>query len=395
MNDQLTNRINNLATSQTLAMAVKARELRESGKDIIGLSLGEPDFNPPQFIKDAAIEAINGDFNSYTPVDGYADLKDAIITKFKRDNNLTYERSQIVVSTGAKQALANIASVLVNPGDEVILPCPYWVSYSDIVGFNEGVPVEVKTSIATDFKMTPAQLEAAITPKTKMLWFSSPCNPSGSVYSSEELKGLVEVLKKHPNIYVVSDEIYEHINFAGGHHSIAQFEAIYDRTITVNGVSKAFAMTGWRIGFIGAPTWIAKACTKMQGQVTSGANSIAQRAVIAAMEASPSKIKFMIDEFKTRRDLILSKLNEIEGFKTNVPEGAFYVFPDISSYIGKTIKGRVINSASDFSMFLLEEANVATVTGDAFGNPDCIRISYAASQDQLVEAISRIKAVLS
>lgn len=395
MINQLSNRINALSTSQTLAMAVKARELRAEGKDIIGLSLGEPDFNPPSFIKDAAIAAINDNYNSYTPVDGYADLKDAIITKFKRDNDLTYNRSQIVVSTGAKQSLANIAATMINPGDEVILPCPYWVSYSDIVGFNEGVPVEVKTLIDTDFKMTPKQLEAAITPKTKMLWFSSPCNPSGSVYSKAELRALADVLKKYPNIYIVSDEIYEHINFIGGHFSIAQFSDMYDRTITVNGVSKAFAMTGWRIGFIGAPDWIARACNKMQGQVTSGANSIAQRAVIAAMEASPSKIQYMIDEFEARRDLVLNLLKEIPGFKTNVPEGAFYVFPDISHFFGKTIKGRGIANANDFSMLLLEEANVATVTGEAFGNSDCIRISYAASQEQLIEAISRIKGVLN
>ncbi len=284
---------------------------------------------------------------------------------------------------------------MINPGDEVILPCPYWVSYSDIVSFNEGIPLEVKTLIDTDFKMTPEQLETAITPKTKMLWFSSPCNPSGSVYSKTELRALADVLQKYPHIYVVSDEIYEHINFIGGHFSMAQFDDMYDRTITVNGVSKAFAMTGWRIGFIGAPDWIARACNKMQGQVTSGANCIAQRAVIAAMEASPNKIQYMIDEFKIRRDLVLDLLKDISGFKTNVPEGAFYVFPDISYYIGKKIKGRPISSASDFSMLLLEEANVATVTGEAFGNPNCIRISYAASQEQLIEAINRIKAILS
>lgn len=395
MTNQLSDRINNLSTSQTLAMAVKARELRTEGKDIIGLSLGEPDFNPPSFIKDAAITAINENYNSYTPVDGYTELKDAIITKFKRDNDLIYNRSQIVVSTGAKQALANVAAAMVNPGDEVLLPCPYWVSYSDIVSFNEGIPVEVKTLIDTDFKITPEQLEAAITPKTKMLWFSSPCNPSGSVYSKSELRALADVLQKYPDIYVVSDEIYEHINFIGGHFSIAQFDDMYDRTVTVNGVSKAFAMTGWRIGFIGAPDWIARACNKMQGQVTSGANSIAQRAVISAMQASPSKIQYMIDEFKIRRDLILGLLKEIPGFKTNTPEGAFYVFPDISDYFGKTIKGRTINNANDFSMFLLEEAHVATVTGEAFGNPNCIRISYAASQDQLIEAIKRIKEIFS
>jgi len=392
--NQLSDRINNLSTSATLAMAAKARELREAGKDVIGLSLGEPDFNTPDFVKDAAIQAVNDNYNSYTPVDGYAELKDAIITKFKRDNNLNYKRSQIVVSTGAKQSLFNIASVMLNDGDEVILPCPYWVSYRDIVKLNGGVPVEVKTAIDTDFKMTPEQLEAAITPKTKMLWYSSPCNPSGSVYSKDELRALADVLKKHPNIYVASDEIYEHINFVGGHHSMAQFEDMYDRTITVNGVSKAYAMTGWRIGFIGAPDWIARACNKMQGQVTSGANCIAQRAVITALEASPSKVQYMIDEFKERRQLILGLLNTIEGFSCNEPEGAFYVFPDVSYYFGKTINGRTLNNASDFAMYLLEVANVATVTGDAFGNPNCIRISYAASQEQIREAIRRIKTAL-
>ena len=393
--NQLSDRINSLSTSQTLAMAAKARELRAEGKDIIGLSLGEPDFNTPDFIKDAAIQAINDNYNSYTPVDGYVELKEAIIKKFRRDNNLGYTLPQIVVSTGAKQALANVAMVLLNEGDEVILPCPYWVSYAEIIKLAEGVPVEVKTSIATDFKMTPEQLEAAITPRTKMVWFSSPCNPSGSVYSKTELRALADVLQKHPGIFVISDEIYEHINFAGGHASMAGFEDMYDRTVTVNGVSKAFAMTGWRIGFIGAPDWIARACNKMQGQVTSGANCIAQRAVITAMEADPSSVQYMVDEFKVRRDLVLNLLSGISGFKTNTPEGAFYVFPDISSYFGKTLRGKTINNATDFSMYLLEEALVATVTGDAFGNPDCIRISYAASQEELVEAIKRIKEAVS
>ena len=396
MNQQLSNRILNMSTSATLAMAAKARELRGEGKDIIGLSLGEPDFNTPDFIKDAAIQAINDNYNSYTPVDGYQDLKEAIITKFKRDNSLTYTLPQIVVSTGAKQCLANVAAVMLNEGDEVILPCPYWVSYADIVKLNDGVPVEVPTTIDTDFKMTPDQLEAAITPKTKMLWFSSPCNPSGSIYSKEELEGLAEVLKKHPNIYIVSDEIYEHINYTTAPHtSMASVDGMYDRTITVNGVSKAFAMTGWRIGYIGAPDWIARACNKMQGQITSGANCIAQRAVITALNADPSAVKFMIDEFKVRRDLVLDLLSDIEGFNTNVPEGAFYVFPNVSYFFGKTLKGKTINNATDFSLFLLEEALVATVTGDAFGNPDCIRISYAASQEQIKEAIKRIKEAVS
>jgi len=392
--NQLSDRINSLSTSQTLAMAAKARELRSQGIDVIGLSLGEPDFNTPDFIKEAAIQAINDNYNSYTPVDGYVELKEAIIKKFKRDNDLDYDLQQIVVSTGAKQSLANVAMVILNKGDEVILPCPYWVSYAEIVKLAEGVPVEVKTTIETDFKMTPTQLEAAITPQTRMLWFSSPCNPSGSVYSKAELRALADVLQKYPNIIVVSDEIYEHINFVGGHSSIAQFDDMYDRTVTVNGVSKAFAMTGWRIGFIGAPDWIARACNKMQGQITSGANCIAQRAVITAMEADPSKVKYMVDEFKDRRDLVLTLLGEINGFQLNEPEGAFYIFPDISFYFGKTLHGKPINNATDFSMFLLEEANVATVTGDAFGNPNCIRISYAASEAQLIEAIKRIKETL-
>jgi aspartate aminotransferase len=394
MNQLLSERILNMATSATLAMAAKARELKGQGKDIIGLSLGEPDFNTPDFIKEAAKQAIDDNYNSYTPVDGYVELKKAIIDKFNRDNHLHYTAAQIVVSTGAKQCLANVALVLLDKGDEVILPCPYWVSYADIVKLSEGVPVEVKTSIDTDFKMTATQLESAITPKTKMVWFSSPCNPSGSVYSKQELRALADVLKKYPNIYVVSDEIYEHINYGTGHASMAQFKDMYERTITVNGVSKAFAMTGWRIGYLGAPEAIARACNKMQGQITSGANCIAQRAVIKALEAPPSKVQYMIDEFKIRRDLMLNLLSEIEGFSCNIPEGAFYVFPDISSLFGKTFKGKKIANASDLSLFLLEEALVATVTGDAFGNPNCIRISYAASQAQITEAVTRIKRAL-
>ena len=395
MSQLLSERILNMATSATLAMAAKARELKAEGKDIIGLSLGEPDFNTPDFIKEAAKTAIDENYNSYTPVDGYAELKEAIITKFKRDNNLTYTPKQIVVSTGAKQCLANVALVLLNEGDEVILPCPYWVSYADIVKLSDGVPVEVITSIDNDFKMTPQQLEAAITPKTKMIWYSSPCNPSGSVYSKLELRALADVLVKYPNIYVVSDEIYEHINFVGGHASMAEFDDMYDRTITVNGVSKAFAMTGWRIGFLGGPEAIARACNKMQGQITSGANCIAQRAVITALEAAPTKVQYMVDEFKVRRDLILSLLKDIEGFSCNTPEGAFYVFPDVSAFFGKTLNGTLIKNATDFSLYLLEAALVATVTGDAFGNPNCVRISYAASQDQIIEAMSRIKKVVS
>ncbi|MCG8711740.1 pyridoxal phosphate-dependent aminotransferase [Tenacibaculum finnmarkense] len=376
-------------------MAAKARELKAAGKDIISLSLGEPDFNTPDFIKDAAIEAINQDYNSYTPVDGYVELKEAICTKFKRDNNVTYAPNQIVVSTGAKQSIANIAQVLLNPGDEVLLPAPYWVSYSAIATLCEAKFVEIPSSIDTDFKITPAQLEAAITPKTKMIFFNSPNNPSGTIYTEAEYRALAKVLENHPNIYILSDEIYEHINYGTQHFSFAAIENMYDRTITVNGLAKAFAMTGWRIGFIGAPQWIAKACTKMQGQITSGTNCIAQRAAITAVLAEPSKIKYMVDEFKTRRDLVLSLFSEIEGFKLNIPEGAFYVFPDVSSFFGKTIKGHEIKNASDFSMLLLEEANVATVTGEAFGAPACIRMSYAASELQLREAVRRIKEVIS
>ena len=394
MEHYLSERVKNLATSQTLAMAAKARELRGQGKDVIGLSLGEPDFNIPDFIKEAAKKAIDENYNSYTPVDGYLDLKKAIIKKFERDNGLIYSPSQIVVSTGAKQALYNIASVLINPGDEVILPCPYWVSYADIVKLKGGIPVEVKTDIENDFKMTGAQLENAITEKTKMIWFSSPCNPSGSVYSDEELLALSKVLENNKNIFIVSDEIYEHINYKGGHNSIGTYNAVKDRTITVNGVSKAFAMTGWRIGYIGAPEWIARACNKVQGQVTSGANCIAQRAVITALNENPDKIEYMVEEFKARRDLILELLGEIKGFNCNIPDGAFYVFPDISHYFGRTIDGFEINNASDMSMFLLEKALVATVTGNAFGNPNCIRISYAASKEQIVEAVKRIKSAI-
>ena len=394
MEQYLSERVKNLATSQTLAMAAKARELRASGKDVIGLSLGEPDFNIPDFIKESAKKAIDENYNSYTPVDGYADLKQAIINKFERDNGLRFTSPQIVVSTGAKQALYNIASVLINPGDEVILPCPYWVSYADIVKLKGGVPVEVKTDIKNNFKMTGDQLINAITEKTKMVWFSSPCNPSGSVYSKKELQEISNVLESHKGIFIVSDEIYEHINYKGGHHSIGSFENVKDRTITVNGVSKAFAMTGWRIGYIGAPEWIARSCNKVQGQVTSGANCIAQRAVITALTEKPEKIKYMVDEFKIRRNLILELLNDITGFKCNIPDGAFYVFPNISYYFGKTIDGFEINDASDMSMFLLEKALVATVTGDAFGNPNCIRISYAASTEQIKNAVERIKSAI-
>lgn len=395
MSHPLSDRINSLPVSQTLAMAAKARELRAEGKDIIGLSLGEPDFNTPDFIKDAAIEAINQNYNSYTPVDGYGELKEAICEKFKRDNNISYKPNQIVVSTGAKQSIANVAQVLLNPGDEVILPTPYWVSYSAIATLCEAKYVEIPSSIETDFKITPEQLEAAITPKTKMIFFNSPNNPSGTIYSEAEYRALAKVLEKYPQIYILSDEIYEHINYDFKPFSFAAIESMYDRTITVNGLAKAFAMTGWRIGYIGAPEWIAKACTKMQGQITSGTNCIAQRAAITAVLAPISKIQYMVDEFKTRRDIVIDLLREIDGFKVNVPEGAFYVFPDISEFFGKTIKGTKIENASDFSLFILENANVATVTGDAFGSPNCIRISYAASEKDIREAIKRIKEALN
>ena len=394
MNNQLSNRINKLPVSQTLAMAAKARALKAEGKDIISLSLGEPDFNTPDFIKEAAIKAIEENYNWYTPVNGYLALREAISRKFKRDNKLVYSSEQIVVSTGAKQALANTVLVLINPGDEVLLPAPFWVSYEAMVNLADGVSVPIPTTIENDFKITPEQLEQAITPKTKLLFFNSPNNPSGSVYSEEEYKALAKVLEKYPNIYVISDEIYEHILFKGTNFSFARIENMYDRTITVNGVSKSFAMTGWRVGYIGAPEWIAKACTKMQGQITSGTNCIAQMATIAALDAPVSKIKYMVDEFKIRRNLILELLKDIKGFKLNLPEGAFYVFPDVSYYFGKTIKGVKINNASDFSMFLLEKAHVATVTGEAFGVPNCLRISYATSQDLIIEAMKRIKELL-
>ena len=392
--DALSTRINSLPASATLAMAAKARELKNQGVDVIGLSLGEPDFNTPEFIKDAAIQAVEDNYNSYTPVDGYAELKTAICKKFKRDNGLTYQPSQIVVSTGAKQSIANVCMVLLNPGDEVLLPAPYWVSYSAIATLAEAKSTIIPSSIVTDFKISPEQLEAAITPQTKLIMFNSPNNPSGTIYTEAEYRALGEVLAKYPDIYILSDEIYEHINYGTPHFSIAAIPELYDRTITVNGVAKAFAMTGWRIGYIGAPEWIAKACNKMQGQITSGANCIAQRATIAALEAPVSNIQYMVDEFQNRRELIIGLLKEIPGFKLNQPQGAFYVFPDVSAYFGKTLRGKSIENASDFALYLLEEAHVATVTGDAFGNQNCIRISYAASDENIKEAIARIAKAL-
>jgi aspartate aminotransferase len=395
MEEALSDRINNLPVSATLAMAAKARDLKNQGVNVIGLSLGEPDFDTPDFIKQAAVQAINKNYNSYTPVDGYGDLKEAICRKFKRDNNLVYRPSQIVVSTGAKQSIANAIQVLINPGDDVLLMAPYWVSYSAIVLLAEGNPIEIYSDIKSDFKITAEQLEKAITPKTKMVVINSPNNPSGSVYSKEEYLALAAVLEKFPEIYILSDEIYEHINYGVPHFSFAQISSMYNRTLTINGVAKAFAMTGWRIGYLGAPEWIAKACTKMQGQITSGANCIAQRATIAALDAPVSKIQYMVDEFATRRERIINLLSAIDGFVLNQPKGAFYVFPDVSYYFGKKIKGKTIQNASDFALYLLEEAHVATVTGEAFGCPNNIRISYAASMNDIEVAVKRIQQALT
>ncbi|MFN5416629.1 MAG: pyridoxal phosphate-dependent aminotransferase [Flavobacteriia bacterium] len=392
---QLSKRLEAMEESATLAMARISRELKAQGKDIISLSLGEPDFHTPDFIKKAAVEAMEQNYTTYTPVSGYDDLREAISMKFKRDNNLIYSKEQIVVSTGAKQSIANVVLSCVDPGEEVIIPAPYWVSYVEIVKFAEGVPVVIQATIDSDFKITAEQLEKAITPKTKMMIFSTPCNPTGSVYTKEELKALADVIAKYPNIVVIADEIYEHINFAGHYASLATFENIYNQVVTVNGVSKAWAMTGWRLGFIGAPKNIADACNKIQGQFTSGASSITQRAAIAAMNADPSVLNDMIAAFKNRRDLVLSILNTMPGVKTNVPQGAFYVFPDVSSFFGKSYNGTTIKNADDLCVFLLSEALVALVTGDAFGDPNCIRISYAASEETLTKAMNRVKEALA
>ena len=372
-------------------MAAKARELKNKGIDVIGLSLGEPDFNTPEFIKQAAIKAVNDNYNSYSPVDGYTDLKESICKKFKRDNNLTYSPSQVVVSTGAKQSIANVCLVLLNPGDEVILPAPYWVSYSAITTLAEAKSIIIPSSIEDNYKITPEKLDSAINSKTKLIIFNSPNNPSGSVFTEEEYRAIGKVLEKYPNVYILSDEIYEHINYGTPHFSIAAIPELYNRTITVNGVAKAFAMTGWRIGYIGAPEWISKACNKMQGQITSGANCIAQRATITALDAPVNKIKYMVDEFNNRRKLIMNLLSDIPGFKLNKPDGAFYVFPDISYYFGKILHNKIIENSNDFALHLLEEAQVATVSGEDFGNNNCIRISYAASVNDLNEAVNRIK----
>jgi len=391
---ELSDRLNAMEESATIAMSQKSRELKAQGKDVISLSLGEPDFHTPEFIKDAAVQAMKDNFTTYTPVPGYEDLRQAIAAKFKRDNGLEYAPNQIVVSTGAKQSIANVVMSIVNNGDEVIIPAPFWVSYIEIVKVSEGTPVIVNAGIESDFKITPSQLEAAITPKSKMMIFSTPCNPTGSVYSKEELRGLADVLKKHPHIVVICDEIYEHINFESKHESLAQFDDVYDQVVTVNGVSKAWAMTGWRLGYIGANAKIAGACSKVQGQFTSGTCSITQKAAIAALEADPSMLKDMIAAFASRRTLVLDALGTIEGVKTNVPGGAFYVFPDVSYFYGKSVNGKVINNANDICMYLLDEALVALVTGDAFGDPNCIRISYAASEETLTEAMLRVKNAL-
>lgn len=392
---KLSDRINNLAESQTLAMAKKSRDLQAQGKDIISLSIGEPDFDTPLFIKDAAKRAIDNNITHYTPVAGITEVRKAISEKFKRDNDLNYTAEQIVISTGAKQAIANAILSMVNPGEEVIVPIPYWVSYIETIKLAEGIPVTIPTSVESNFKITPEQLKKAITSKSKMIVFSTPCNPSGSVYSKDELKALAEVIVQYPDLYVISDEIYEHINFVGKHNSIAQFDFIYDRVITVNGVSKGFAMTGWRIGYIGAPLWISQACEKMQGQFTSGATSISQMASLAAVKADPSVTFEMRDAFKKRRDLVLGLLKEIPGMKTNIPDGAFYIFPDISYYFGKSYGNYKIKNSHNLSMFLLEEGNIALVSGDAFGDDNCIRFSYATSEDKLIEAVKRVKETLS
>ena len=394
--NKVSDRLNRLSESATLAMAQMSRELQDKGIDVISLSLGEPDFDTPEFIKTAAKKAIDDNFSHYTPVAGLPELKRAITEKFKRDNNLEFNHNQIVVSTGAKQSLANVCLCLLNPGDQVLLPCPYWVSYAEIIKLAEGIPTEVPSNINTDFKVTAEEIEAAITPKTKMLIFSSPCNPSGTVYTKIELEAIAKMLEKYPEIYVVSDEIYEHINFTEKHFSIGTIPSMIERTITVNGVSKGFAMTGWRVGFIGAPVWIAKACTKIQGQVTSATCSIAQKATERAMLAEPkTTTKEMKNTFLRRRDILINLLNNISGVKCNIPQGAFYVFPDISSYFGKSDGTNTINNANDICMYLLNNAHVAFVAGDAFGNPECIRISYAASDEKLIEAMKRVKKYLA
>ena len=392
---QVSNRLKQLSESATLAMARMSRELKAQGHNVIALSLGEPDFDTPEFIKESAKNAIDNNYSHYTPVPGLLELREAISKKLKRDNKLDYSPDQIVVSTGAKQSIANVCLSLLNSGDEVILPAPYWVSYYELVKLGEATPIVVKSSIDNDFKMSPQDLENAITPNTKMIIFSSPCNPSGTVYSQQELEELAKVLENYPNIYVVSDEIYELINFGVKHFSIARIDSIRDRVITVNGVSKGFAMTGWRVGYIAAPQWISSACNKIQGQVTSATCAIAQKATETAMLASPSEVEYMRKAFHKRRDLMLEMLSEIAGIKTNIPDGAFYIFPDISHYFGKSDGEKTILNSIDFCMYILNNAHVALVAGEAFGSPNCVRISYAASEENLIEAVKRMKKSLA
>lgn len=391
----LSNRINNLSESATLKMTKLGRELAAKGINVISLSVGEPDFNTPEHVKDAAKKALDDNFTRYSPVPGYPDLRQAIVDKLKKENNLDYDISQIVVSTGAKQSLSNVILTLINPGDEVIIPTPYWVSYSEMVTLAEGKSVFINTDIESDFKITAEQLEAAITPKTKLFMFSSPCNPTGSVYSKEELAALVKVFERYPNIFILSDEIYEHINFIDKHESIAQFESIKDRVIIVNGFSKAYAMTGWRLGYIACNKEIAAANDKLQGQTTSGTCSISQRAGIVAYTAGLDSVNEMKEAFLRRRQLVYDLLNEIPGVKTNLPEGAFYFFPEISSFFGKKDQeGNVINNSADLALYLLNVGHIATVGGDSFGNDNYIRLSYAASDENLREALRRMKEAL-
>ena len=387
----LSDKVNLISESQTIAMARKSRELKAQGIDIISLSLGEPDFKTPDVIKQAAIKAINEDFTYYTHVSGYVELRQAIAHKFKRDNGLDYTADDIVVSSGAKQSIANAVLCLINPGDEVIIPAPFWVSYLEILKLAGGVPIIIDTTIENDFKITAEELKAHITPKTRMMMFSTPCNPTGSVYSKQELRAIADVVKQYDELYIMSDEIYEHINFVGGHESMAQFPDIKDRVITINGVSKGFAMTGWRGGIMAAPKWIAQACDKMQGQFTSGTCSITQKAMHAAMELPADSTYYMRDAFLKRRNLVLELMKDIPGFKTNIPDGAFYVYPEVSALFGKKYNEYNINNATDLSMFLLDIAHVALVPGAAFGDDKYIRFSYATSEDKLTEALKRMK----
>ena len=391
----LSNRIQQLTESETLQMAKMSRELKAKGIDIVDLSLGEPDFDTPAYIKDAAKKAIDDGYTKYTPVSGFLDLRVAISEKFKKDNNLSFSPEQIVVSTGAKQSIANIMLVLLNAGDEVIIPAPYWVSYREMVKLGEGKIVTIGSTVENDFKITPQQLEAAITNRTRIFCFSSPCNPTGTVYTKDELKALADVIASHENIFVISDEIYEYINFKGKHESIAQFENLKDRVIIVNGCSKGYSMTGWRVGYVGAPLWIAKACDKMQGQITSGTCSISQRAALAAITGDQSSTTKMREAFLQRRNLVKQLLDEMPGIKTNNPDGAFYFFPDVSNYFGKQFNGQVIHNSTDLSLFLLHEGHVAIVTGAAFGDNNCMRISYATGEEKLKEALRRMKITLA